>query len=299
MGFVSALKSLSSTENEDVLITPNDEIPSELYGKESFPIYIVLSPDRLDVLLRENLPTKWKSKLDDFVFVTWLGYNIEPILRPFGLPRETSSQLLPTMTIPQPPYVPEELAVQYGDGAWSMESVATGKWKKVIAARLDPVHCRTVFYRDYRRAMWEKIVMYAVFNIVGAVREERTTFQDVALYYANEASEMLWQMSALLRGSLAITLTYGFEERMLTFAETRGKDMVCTLGTFPYTNGAIWEISKQGLERGFGDPAPLHTQYLIYAVRDKGLLNLDLPKAQREQKVSIMRKGILRADGKI
>merc|ERR1712176_891304 len=77
--FVSALKSLSSTENEDVLITPNDEIPSELYGKESFPIYIVLSPDRLDVLLRENLPTKWKSKLDDFVFVTWLGYNIEPI----------------------------------------------------------------------------------------------------------------------------------------------------------------------------------------------------------------------------
>lgn len=302
--YVNALITMS--QGEDVIISPNDEIPSTLAGRESFPIYIVLNPYELDAALRENL-YRWNDKIDDFVFITWENTCIEQVLKPFGLPRDTTSQLMPTITFPDPPYQPQDMAIsydldQYGEQKRAMESLACGKWKDVIAARLanNVIHCGTSFYRDYRRAMWEKIIFYAVFNIIGAVRDQPTSFEDCALYYGEEVSDMVWQMSTMLRGSLAITLSYGFEERMFTFAEKCGRDIPCELneGNFQFCNGVIWELSKTGLSMGLGDPAPLHTEYIVYAVREKGMLQgLEFPYAPMDQKLSIMRQGNLRADG--
>jgi len=39
--------------------------------------------------------------------------------------------------------------------------------------------------------MWEQAIFDAVFNLVGAVRAEPTTIQDVANYYEAEVSDML------------------------------------------------------------------------------------------------------------
>jgi len=302
--YVSAIISLGG--GEDAIISPNDDIPETFQGRESFPIYVILNPYELDAALRENIG-KWMSKIDDFVFITWESNSIEGVLKQFSLPRDTTSQLLPTISLPDPPYIPQDMAISYdmdayGEAKWAMESLACGKWKEVIAARLaqNSIHCGTVFYRDFRRSMWEKIIFYAVFNIIGAVRDEPTTFADVAMYYGDEVTEMAWQMSTMLRGSLAITLSYGFEERMFMFAEKCGGNMPCILNeeNFQFCNGVIWDLSKKGLSMGFGDPAPLHTEYLIYAMREKGMLQgLELPYAPMEQKLSIMRKGNLRADG--
>lgn len=304
--YVNAIINLGG--GEDTIISPNDEIPETFKGRESFPIYILLSPIELDTALRQHFD-RYMAKIDDFVFITWNHECIEQVLKQFSLPRDKTSQLLPTISLPDPPYIPQDMAIQmdldqYGEPKWAMESLACGKWKHVIAARLDQnaIHCNTVFYRDYRRSMWEKIIFYAVFNLIGAVRDEPTTFADVAKFYGDEASDMAWQLSTMLRGSLTITLSYGFEGRMFTWAQRNGADIPCVLNeeNFQFCNGCIWDITKKGLSLGFGDPAPLHTEYIIYAIKKKGMLQgLELPYVTMDQKPSIMRQGNLRADGDI
>jgi len=307
---VNALKCLAKGK-EDILISDAEPIPNEIDGRDNFPIYVALTPKELQKALKENLASKWMAKIDDFVFITWKNTNLEPLLKQYSLPRDSTSQLLPSFTLPDQPFIPQDMAVKYdvdsyGEAKWSTQSVSCGKWKEAIASRLqqNSIHCEPKFYRDYRRGMWEKFVMEAVFNLIGAVLKEPTTYEDVANYYANEASDMVWQISTMLRGSLAITLTYGFEERIFTFAEQRGKSILCEIdeSTFDFCNGVIWEISKSGLNLGFGDPAPLHTEYLIYAKEERGLLqSLDIPEEmknnQDNNRVSIMRQGNLRADG--
>lgn len=82
--------------------------------------------------------------------------------------------------------------------------------------------------------MWERAMYDSVFNLVGAVREEKTTLGDVGLYYGEEVSDMMWQISMQLRGMLAVTMTYGFEEWLFGFAEMRGTETQCTLDPIMY-----------------------------------------------------------------
>lgn len=41
---------------------------------------------------------------------------------------------------------------------------------------------------------------------------------------------------------------------------------------FKWFNQYFYDISKMGLQKGFGDPCPMHTEYLEYG-RDQGLFN--------------------------
>ena len=84
--------------------------------------------------------------------------------------------------------------------------------------------------------MWERSVLDAVFNLIGSVRAEPTTVANVASYYTEEVGDMVWDLSQLLRGWRAITLMYGFEERMYGAAEKSGADEPCTLipEMYPY-----------------------------------------------------------------
>jgi hypothetical protein len=138
--------------------------------------------------------------------------------------------------------------------------------------------------------MWEKSVSDAVFHLLGVVRSEPTNVATVATYYNAEASDMLWEMSGLLRGWKALTLTYGFEERMFGEAEANGSDQTCTLinEMWPF----IW-----------GNPifleSPMFLEYLHYAQTEKGLLQgIQLPP-MKDEGSSKMRQGNLRADGAI
>jgi hypothetical protein len=133
---------------------------------------------------------------------------------------------------------------------------------------------------------------------VGAVREskedqKRTTLTDVALYYEHEISDMVWDVSQSLRGWKALTLLYGFEERLYGIAETTGSETPCTLvdELYPY----IWG------NRVFTE-SPMFLEYLWYAKEQCGLLpTVELPDKRGEGNVgsTIMRQGNLRADGVI
>ena len=101
---------------------------------------------------------------------------------------------------------------------------------------------------------------------------------------------MLWQIATLLRGSLAVTMIYGFEDRMYSLAEKTGKETQCTL------DGKMYDYSFAMFEG-----CPVIAEYLAYAKQEFGLLqDKELPDAITKGQVQfspIMRKGNLRADG--
>ena len=87
---------------------------------------------------------------------------------------------------------------------------------------------------------------------------------------------------------LAVTLSYGFEERLFGFAEMRFKDVPCRLSDdmYPFVFCPPFDQSK------------MIAEYLNYAKDERGLLpNSKLPSSST--KPSLMRQGNLRADGVI
>jgi hypothetical protein len=109
----------------------------------------------------------------------------------------------------------------------------------------------------------------------------------VALYYGNEVSDMLWGISGVLRGMKAITLTYGFEERLFGIGESTGSEQQCTIvgrDMFSY----IYEDFLM---------APMLNEYLSYAQDELGLLRgIEFMRASGNSK-PVIRQGNLRADG--
>ena len=135
--------------------------------------------------------------------------------------------------------------------------------------------------------MWERNCLDAVLNLVGSVREEPTTIGDVANYYEAEVSDILWEISGTLRGWKAITLMFGFEERIFGFAERQKTPCALVDDWYPYIWGnKVFTESQKFLE------------YLHYAKSEMGLLQgVELPPMKEELDVGKMRKGNLRADG--
>jgi len=299
-------------DRKDLLLSPTDTIPETLENRESFPIYLCLSRNELEESISTNLFSLWESKYNDLVYCSTSKGNIEPLLSQFGLARDSTSQLLVGFTTPSNLNLfPLDMCIKFGVDAQSMdkyagESSACGKWRDAIVDRLDKarIRCKSCFYREWKRDMWEKSIFDATFHLIGACVGEGTTIADVGKFYGDDASDMIWQLSSMLRGSNAIALPYGFEERMFEFAEASGKDTICTIepDSWGFVNDIFLQTSLKGLNMGFGDPAPLHTEYVDLAVSNRGLLqgkDVVIPKDMKTQRKSIMREGNLRADGVI
>lgn len=291
---------------DDVILTPNEPLPPLLEGRASYPIYITVPPYELKEFI-QNLDDEWKARAEDFVFFsgTKVCGVVEPILRQFGMCRDSMTQVSVGFSLPPPgsglggvTRKPEDTACNIGhdaqgDEKWAGESYACGKWNGAVASRLDVngIRCKTGFYRDWRRSMWEKALYDAVFNLVGSVREEDTDHADVAMFYEIEASDMMWELVNSLRGGLAVTLIYGFEDRLFSIAEMRGTDEPCVLPgdmfhhmyVFPGKCQMLWE-------------------YCNYAKDRRGLLEgVEVPPVpnQLSELPSPIRLGNLRADGMI
>ena len=300
---VTALQKMGT--GDDVVLIVENEIFPELpisIGKDScskFPIYLALSPAFLSKFLA-NIPPEYKVRNEDFVFFSGgpIYGCIEPILRRYSYARDSITQVLVSgMTLPLNGQPPRDISVKIGVDSQAQEKrsgecAACGKWQGAIAERMErnEIRCKTGFYREWRRLMWERAAYDAVFHLVGAVRDQPTSVADVALFYEAEASDMLWQISTFLRGSLAVTMMYGFEDRLFQLAELTGKDTPCSLNT------AMYDYTFAMFEG-----CPLIAEYLIFAQQEMGLLkDKILPDAMVNAQVnsnSIMRKGNLRADG--
>jgi len=293
--------------SDDVVVEPGQDLPAQIGDRDAvseYPVYITLPPYQLADFL-SNLPESYQARTDDFVFFSGgLEYgNIEDVLKDRGYCRDSMTQVLISgmrygktgMGDIQITDLKTTLG-QDASGADKLagECAATGKWAGSVAARLERhnVYCRTDFYREWRRRMWERSAYDAVVNLIGAVRDEQpTTMQNVANYYSEEVADMVWDISKLVRGWRAITFMYGFEERLLGIGESSGADQPCRLVNelFPFIWGSpVFLQSKMFLE------------YLQYAQSEKGLLQgIELPQRSDDYYTSKMLQGNLRADGVI
>lgn len=282
---------------DDLAISPYQDLPEQMDGKASYPIYITLPPNRLAEFI-ENLPESYLQRAEDFVFFSGgLVYgNIEEVLRKNGFCRDTMTQVLASgfKWFAETKRV-DDLGVKLGmanngEEKWGGQCTACGKWQGAIAERMlrNDVICKTHFYRDWRRYMWEDSIVNAVFNLLGVVREEPTSVANVANYYYEEAGDMIWEMSGQLRGWKALTLTFGFEERMYGVAEVNGVDKACVLTDemFPFILGMDAFLQSK-----------MYVEYLHYAQGQKGCLPNTVLPPMLEEASSIMRSGNLRADG--
>mmetsp|Transcript_3460 Transcript_3460/g.4593 ORF Transcript_3460/g.4593 Transcript_3460/m.4593 type:complete len:377 (-) Transcript_3460:278-1408(-) len=282
---------------DDMVLTPGHDLPATVGGSSEYPIYITLPPYQLRYFLM-NLPDSYKDHVDDFVFFSGgpVYGNIEDVLKERGYCRDKMTQVVIGGLRIAPNSRPQDLSVNLGldsngEPKMANECAACGKWSGGVAERLQrsTIPCATDFYREWRRKMWERNVMDACFHLVGAVRDQPTTLKDVSLYYSAEASDMVWEMSQLLRGWRALTLLFGFEERMFGTAEMQGGETPCKLDDtmYPY----IWgnQVFLQ---------SKMFCEYLAYAKLEKGLLPNSAVKERIDADFqSHMRKGNLRADG--
>lgn len=150
----------------DLVITPGTSLPASMGDKPSYPIYITIPPYELKSFI-QNLDDEWKARSEDFVFFSGgkICGVVEPILREFGMCRESMTQVVVGFSLPQPGLAgitrkPEDLSCNIGTDAngeekWAGESAACGKWNGAVASRLaeNAIRCKTVFYREWRRAM--------------------------------------------------------------------------------------------------------------------------------------------------
>jgi hypothetical protein len=286
---------------DDIILTPYQELPATLGEGDSatseYPIYITLPPTEILPFI-QNLDEAYSQRTEDFVFFSGgLQFgNIEEVLKEYGFCREDMTQVMISgMQVDENGITDKSVKLgvdAVGEEKIAGESSACGKWKGAIAKRLErnQMRCAVDFYRDWRRKMWERNLLDAIFNLVGSVREEPTTIQDVANYYEQEVSDMIWEITGSLRAWKAVTLLYGFEERLLGVAEANTQ--MCTLveDRFPY----IW-----GNQVILNSPKVL--EYLHYAQSQRGLIpGIQLPPMKDSSDLSnVMRQGNLRADGVI
>jgi len=297
---------MSMGRGDDLILSPYQTLPEFLgegeYATSEYPIYITLSPQEILPYL-QNLDDAYTQRNADFCFFAG-GFqfgNIEELLQERGYCRDTMTQILISgMEIGVEGI--KDVSVNLGPDSvgqdkFAGECASCGKWKGAIAKRLarNQVRCSTDFYRDWRRKMWERNCLDAVFNLVGSVRSEPTTIADVANYYEEEASDMLWEITGGLRSWKAVTLLFGFEERLFGYSE-RASDQQCTIVDewYPYIWGnKVFTQSQKFLE------------YLHYAKYEMGFLQgVDLPPMKEESELDLsspskLRKGNLRADGVI
>lgn len=286
---------------DDIVVTSDIEsLPESLGGNTEYPIYITLPPMQIENFIKDA-PWCFKERNEDYVFFSGgLQYgNIEDVLKAKGYCRDSMTQVLITGLEVTPGGV-KDVSITLGADAMGNEKLAgecaaCGKWNGAIAERLEKnnIRCLVDFYREWRRRMWECNVMDAIFHLVGAVRTEKTNLKDVANYYSEEVSDMVWQTSGCLRGWKALTLTYGVEERIFGVAENIGSSKPCVLvdEMYPYIWGnRVFTEGKMFLE------------YIWYAKEECGLLqSVELPRKRNvdEESRQVMRQGIMRADGKI
>jgi len=287
-------------QGQDLVLHPGMDLPETVQGATEYPIYIALPPTQLNDFLQNLRPSyKEGGHQDDFVFLSG-GYehgNIEHVLQARGYCRDQMTQVVVSGLHVAPNGRPQDLSVNLGldsqgEAKIANKCTACGKWAGAVAERLqrNQIPCETDFYREWRRKMWERHVLDACFHVLGVVREQQpTTLADVANYYEQEASDMVWEMSQLLRGWKALTLMYGFEERIFGTAEMRGTETPCQLSDDMYE--FLWGNQVFLQSKMFCD-------YLSYAKTEKGQLpQTDLPQRADEEFASKMRQGNLRADG--
>ncbi|GMH85339.1 hypothetical protein TL16_g10197 [Triparma laevis f. inornata] len=227
--------------------------PDEISGHETYPIYILTPPDSLQTFASSSPVQKLRKmyppspRLEDFCFLHYGGRISESILRGNNLGGSDQTTCLLNLGIKAASsglrshnLINGEIVLgvdAMGQKKIAGKSITCGKWAGSLKDRIETTVKATCgidegdnwsvvdlgFYRDVRRILFEYGILSSAFNLIGEVHSKTTsepmTYATVALGYTDECVEMIQELSSCLRGSLAVTMMYGFEERVMELAE--------------------------------------------------------------------------------
>jgi len=282
--------------------------PDSISGHDSYPIYICCHPDSVPFLLESEACQKMRKsyppspRLEDFVFLHYDGRLIESSLRKNNVGGSDQTTCLLNLGLDPTPrglhshkLVSSEITTgvdSYGLKKKVGRTIVCGKWAGSVKGRVEKAvkECTGEgegenwevvdlgFYRDVRRLIFEYCIAASTFNLVGSVHsktsKEALEYSDVALGYTDECVEMVQELSSCLRGGLAVTMMFGFEDRIMNLGESAPlwksrPAAVAEAEGFDNTNGwwftemtcATFEKAKAA-NVPLPDPLPMHTEYL-------------------------------------
>ncbi|GMI25601.1 hypothetical protein TrCOL_g9438 [Triparma columacea] len=313
------LSELADVSKGDVVLEWSEGSPiaiPEEFSSSPAPIYVCLPSSSLSSFvnceyiqgLRKQYPAS--PLLEDFVFVHYDGSIAETILRKNNLGGSEQTNLLLNCGFEKSSgrydYKLIENEVQLGVDAMGIKkvagrSIACGKWAGSVKERIEDSvkRCCGVegegenwemidlgFYRDVRRMLFEYGILTSAVRLVGEVHTktsgDRLTFNDVVMSYEGETIDLVRELSSCLRGGLAVTMMYGFEDRILALAESSNmwKDQEAkTVWGGQKGLGGVWEqqngwwleeMTVKALAKAketripIPDPLPMHSEYLQF-----------------------------------
>ncbi|CAN0259526.1 unnamed protein product [Ectocarpus sp. 12 AP-2014] len=271
---------------EDVVLGRGEAIPDSLpcsSGRgeggetamlQNFPIYVCVPEEEVAALI-DSCPD---DKKEDLVFMS--SGCLEPLLKSRGMCRGEQTQATLYFSVDKLGGRAVDAVTVIGtDGRGEPklagETAVCGKWKGAFAMRLQQspfgLHCSTEYYLEWRRVMFEKLIFDCAVNLVGALHRFPTVGY-VVQYHAEELVDMLFELKNTLRSTLAVSLMNGYPERLIAYGDQVGDRQTTRMDarTFKWYNEFFYDISNTALKSKFGDPCPMHTEYLNYG-RDKGI----------------------------
>mmetsp|Transcript_8789 Transcript_8789/g.11603 ORF Transcript_8789/g.11603 Transcript_8789/m.11603 type:complete len:371 (+) Transcript_8789:51-1163(+) len=274
---------LASVSPQDTLLGRGDTIPADGTG----PIYVCTRNDALDGII-DSCP---ENRKEDLVFMQ--NGLIEYYLKRKGL--ESNTQALLYFAVAKKgdrpidgiiPSTPEGL------------TAATGKWANAFKERLEKCNlkCEVMAYKEYRKAMFEKLIWISSFMLVGAAEGCETVGETIEKH-----PELLEELITELKGAISCRTAVLFGNGMIQ----RLAEYSVAVAHFPigvkeweWRNGYFWAISrnqvktsKPGMmghpdrygkreELPYGEAAdklPLHTA-LCKKCKENGAITFDLPE---------------------
>lgn len=117
---------------DDMVLTPDQPLPTEMGGRSEYPIYIALRPWEIQNFLI-NLEDSYRERNEDFVFLSGgLEFgNIEDVLKERGYCRDSMTQFLASGLRVTPAKTVQDLSAVIGTDNSGVEKV--GIFTKILA----------------------------------------------------------------------------------------------------------------------------------------------------------------------
>lgn len=237
-----------------VVLGRGDSIDADGEG----PILLATRNDALDEII-ENCP---ENRRKDLVFLQ-NGY-LDDFLEKKGL--SENSQVLLYLSVPAKGVAPTDGVTTFNPEGLT---ASTGEWAQAFADRLASIDlkCNVVSAKDYRPAMFEKLMWISTYMLVGAANN-CATVGDAGKDHSDTVESIVKELVAAVSAKEGIEFPEGTLERLKSYTDVVA-DFPCGVKEFEWRNQYFWNLGD--------DAVPIHNG-LLKDCAEKGLLPFELPK---------------------
>lgn len=237
-----------------VVLGRGDSIDADGEG----PILLATRNDALDEII-ENCP---ENRRKDLVFLQ-NGY-LDDFLETKGLSQ--NSQVLLYLSVAAKGMPPTDGVTSFNPEGLT---ASTGEWAQAFADRLASIDlkCNVVTPKEYRPAMFEKLMWISTYMLVGAANN-CATVGDAGKDHGEVVESIVRELVSAVSAKEGIEFPDGTLERLKSYTDVVA-DFPCGVKEFEWRNQYFWNLGD--------DAVPIHNG-LLKECAEKGILPFELPK---------------------